>query len=391
VESVDRSAPHPRAGALAAGVLVAFGVAWLAWSWRCDLRYCERHLLRDYAATDPRDAAIAWGWRVASGVLGVVSLAAAPFVGRWVRRVGPAGGAAGLARIGAALVLALVAAEIGMRALHLPSPHDTSTRTEVRIGERDARYGWRYVASRASVLRHGGRDIEYAIDARHDRAPSLAAAIDPRAPTLIFAGESITAGHGLTWDESYPALVGRALDLQVVDLGVHGYGVDQAFLRLHDELSSFERPVAVVSFFYLPMLARMNDDTHPHLVFDGVEPRVVPVDGFFRELRLARVWREVVRYRDDSTLELAARIFRETDRLARAHGARAVFVAPGCWAAGRPDAYLVDELFAQQGLEVVDPSWALEHLPDDFHPSPAWTQRLADAVAAALRRDLASR
>jgi hypothetical protein len=394
VESVTPSSSpscaYPRTRLAVAVVLVGFGAFWLYWAYRCDLRYAERHLLDNFVAASSHDHVVARTYRLVLSALGVVSLAGAPFAARWAGRVGPAEAAGATFRMGIALALSLVASEIGMRVLHLPRGADISHLTQVRIGQPDPRYGWLYIASRASVLDHGKRDIEYAIDADHDRVPSASFVTDPSLPSILFAGESITMGHGLTWDETYPAIVGRSLDLQVVNLAVHGYGLDQAYLRLHDALPRFEHPVAVVSFFLVPMVPRMEEDTHPRLVFDGVEAKLEPSRGFWHDMHLAAAWRWLVPYRDDGVIQLAARLLKDEERMAQARGAKPLFVAPR-FGPTRVDQYLFDELFTQQGLDVVDVDFRWEQLPGDSHPNPVSTRRLADAVVAALRRELAMR
>ena len=82
-----------------------------------------------------------------------------------------------------------------------------------------------------------------------NRSASTTDAADPRAPTILFAGESIALGWGVAYDCSYPVLVGRALGLQVVDVAVTGFALDQAYLRLKDSLADFDAPVAVVTSY----------------------------------------------------------------------------------------------------------------------------------------------
>src|SRR5439155_4339562 len=62
-------------------------------------------------------------------------------------------------------------------------------------------------------------------------------------------GESVMFGEGLTYAESIPAQVGAMMGVQTANLAVHGYGNDQAYLRLQTELPHFLKPVAVVSLF----------------------------------------------------------------------------------------------------------------------------------------------
>jgi hypothetical protein len=389
----SRESPYPLARLVVEAVCVGLGLAAFAWAWRADLRYCERNLLFQYWAFDAGERAKAVAWRVAAVVVGcALVFLVRPRAGRFVARHGGVEAAMASLRMGLGLVLAFVASELALRVLHLPHAPDRAHTTEVLIGEEDARYGWRYIGPRKATLDQGRRPIEYAIDADHDRAPAPDFVPDLEAPTLLFTGESITVGHGLTWGETYPALVGSALDLQVVNLGVHGYGTDQAFLRLYDELPRFRRPVAVVTIFLAPMAVRMTNDDHPRLELDGLVPKVVPAHGFFHDLHVAQVERLLLPHPGDGALRMAARIFRETDRLARERGAKAVFVAPRFDSQEpRGDAYLIRELFTDQGLTVVDVDYKFEPLPDDGHPNAAATKRLADAVTLAIRAEVARR
>src|SRR5207253_6050594 len=120
------------------------GLAWLAWAWRCDDAYCERHLLPSFHVETPHDHVVTRTWRLLGAGVGVAFLIATPFAARWVRRVGLAEAAAATARIGVALVLSLVVAEIAMRRMNLPrlGGGDGPVPTEVRIGQPDPRYAW---------------------------------------------------------------------------------------------------------------------------------------------------------------------------------------------------------------------------------------------------------
>jgi len=66
-------------------------------------------------------------------------------------------------------------------------------------------------------------------------------------------------GEGLTWEESVPAQVGAMMGTQSANLAVHGFGTDQAYLRLQMELARFRRPVAVVSLFMTALFGRNLD------------------------------------------------------------------------------------------------------------------------------------
>ncbi|MEO6420942.1 MAG: hypothetical protein ABIP39_16130 [Polyangiaceae bacterium] len=371
-------------------IVVALGLAVLAWVYCADLGWFERHWF-PYAYSwvwDAADLKTARSWRIFGAVVGALLLfVVRPLLGRWAGRHTRAEVTDSVVRIGLSVVAALVSSEICLRALGLPKKPDKAQWVEVKIGEPDARYGWRYVGSHSTKMWQGGRDVEYAINAEHCRARSIDAVPDPALPTLIFTGESVTAGHGLRYEETFPALVGDAVKLQVVNLAVHGYGSDQAFLRLAENLPRFQHPVAVVTFFIPAMLWRLSDNDHPHLGFDGPLPKVVPL-GFWTDLRIEKIWKNVIPYRNELALE--AKIVRETARLAEERGAKAIFVAPRFNDQNpREDAYLVEQLFVQQGLTVVDTSFGYQSIAYDNHPDAASERRLADAVLVTLRTQLA--
>lgn len=289
------------------------------------------------------------------------------------------------ARVAAAAALALVASELLLRALGMPKKHDLAGSCDTRFAEVDARYGWVWRPSMAGVRRQGGREAHYAFDTERHRAASPAGVPDHGLPSILFAGESIMEGYALDWDETLPARVGGALGVQPVSLGVDGYGSDQAFLRLADALPQYSRVVAVVTLFFPGLVDRVAWVDHPRLFFEGDQARVVPgPPGFWTDLRLARVVREVWPGRDGAAMALTGRALRETARLARERGARPLFLAvhPGPdWAPG--DREVVDALLAAQGLETLELSF--DPIADHVHPDAASVRRMAAEVVAALR------
>lgn len=380
---------HPRVRLAVELLFTALAALALYWAWRADLRYCERHLLPRHFAWDDESPAIARRWRKLGVVVGLVLLfVVRPLFGRWAGRRSAREALVDFARYAVAVLLALVVSEIALRVTHRAAAPDRTHAIEVRIGQPDARLGWVFTPSKKNVIGHMDGPIEYAVNADGNRASSVEDDPDYAAPTLLFSGESITVGHGLPWEDTYPAIVGKAFGLQVVDLGVHGYGSDQAFVRLADRLARFKNVIAVVSIFHPPMLVRMRENDHPHLVFPigSGAPVVTPPED---ELRITRVFHNVIPYHDDSTYEGLKEILRETDRRARAQGAKAVFVYPQFdHEVPRRDAWMVDELFHEQGLTVVDTNFGFEPLPGDPHPNGASTRRLAEAIVEALRGEL---
>jgi hypothetical protein len=166
-----------------------------------------------------------------------------PRAGAWAARVGGREVLAACVRTAGAVVLALAVSELALRLTDTPWKHDFEHQCDTRMGERDPRYGWIWRASQTFTSNVGGRNVTFAFDAEHDRAPTADFTPDPHLPTILFVGESMVAGHGLTWEESLPARVGSALGVQVFNLGVSGYGCDQSFLRLADALPRYTHVV----------------------------------------------------------------------------------------------------------------------------------------------------
>src|SRR5204863_7236234 len=132
--------------------------------------------------------------------------------------------------------------------------------------------------------------------------------------------------EGLTWNESVPARVEEALGIKSANLSVHGYGTDQAYLRLETELPRFRRPVAVVLLFMTGLFGRNLDHDRPHL-----EPglRWQPAIPRSRLRSLAQLF---VPYRTDRAIEqglqMTRDVLRATVALARAHGAMPLLLVP---------------------------------------------------------------
>jgi hypothetical protein len=117
---------------------------------------------------------------------------------------------------------------------------------------------------------------------------------------------------------------------QTANLAVHGYGNDQAYLRLQTELPHFRRPVAVVSLFMTALFGRNLDQDRPHL-----GPGLVWLPAEHRS-RLSSLAKLVVPYRADTTVEggvtVTREVLRDTSELARVHGATADSRRAAVWA-----------------------------------------------------------
>lgn len=281
--------------------------------------------------------------------------------------------------------LALVASELVLRRVHL-RPTEWLVRDEEPRRQPDRRLGWVLAPGRVGISTIGGRRIEYAIDAAGDRVARVEQPVDRKRPTVVFIGESVIFGEGLTWDETIPAQTGAMLGLQSANLAVHGYSNDQAYMRLESELPRFRKPVAVVSLFMTALFGRNLDDDRPHL-----GPGLVWIPAQ-QPSRLAVLAGLVVPYRTDETVDRGVRMTREVLRgmvdLARTRGAEPLVVVPQFGPEADSERTLRERILGNGvpfQLVTLDAGW---RLPWDRHPNARAAHAIAAAIAARLRQRL---
>jgi len=276
------------------------------------------------------------------------------------------------------VVLALVASNLMLRLVHLRPGEWLSAKDEPRR-QPDPQLGWTWVPARTGHKNIGGRGIDYAIDPAGYRVSSVDEPVDPERPTILFTGESVMFGEGLTYEESIPAQVGAMMGVQTANLAVHGYGNDQAYMRLKTELPHFRRPVAVVSLFMTALFGRNLDQDRPHL-----GPGLVWLPAQ-QPSRLSSLTKLIVPYRADTTVERGVTVtqivLRATSDLAQAHGATPLLVVLQFGHEEGPEQALRRRILDNANMPYVfvdiDSSWRLSW---DRHPNA----RAAHAIAAAI-------
>jgi len=104
--------------------------------------------------------------------------------------------------------------------------------------------------------------MDYYFDQYGIRAAKAERQIDFNKPRLVFIGCSITFGEGVSYEDSYPAVIGRLLDNQyeIINLGVQGYGADQAYLRLKQYVNDLRPSIVVYTFIPDHLLRNINFD-----------------------------------------------------------------------------------------------------------------------------------
>jgi len=279
-----------------------------------------------------------------------------------------------------AVILAFGAAEMLLRVLPWFSTHQLPTQREP-LRRRDTVLGWSYAPDRVGRGELGGRMIEYAFDPAGHRVRRRGEVVDYAQPSVLFVGESIMGGHGVTYDETIPANVGARLGLQPANLAVGGYATDQMYLRLKAEWPRYQQPRALVVLF-MPLLFHRNlERDRPHLA-PGLAWRPASDDW-----RLVQIARRLLPYRSDRQIDEAVLMTRQAltamTEMARAKGATPLILVPELTPETAEEAEIRTRVLA--GLPYVrvpvDPTW---RVAGNRHPDARATVRLAEVVAAYL-------
>jgi hypothetical protein len=289
-----------------------------------------------------------------------------------------------------AAVLGLGAGELLLRQVQLRPVGWLVPDDEEPLRRRDPRLGWTLVPARTGHSTVAGRVIDYSIDPAGYRVRRVDEPVDPEQPTILFIGESVMFGEGLTWEESVPAQVGAMMGIQSANLAVHGFSSDQAYLRLETALPRFRRPVAVVSLFMPALFGRNLDDNRPRL---GPGLTWLPPEQHGKLAALAKL---LVPYRKTDTVERGVAMTREvlsaTVNVARARGARALIVVPQFGVEEQAERAIRQRILDETGLPYVsveiDEGWRLAWA---LHPNSHAARVIATAVAAHLPHHVETR
>jgi len=280
-----------------------------------------------------------------------------------------------------AAALAIAASEATLRRVHL-RPTEWLLADEEPRRQADPQLGWVLAPARTGRSVVGGRTIEYAIDREGYRARRFDEPVDLAQPAIVFAGESVMFGEGLTWDESIPAQAGALVGARSVNVAVHGYSTDQIYLRLARDLPRFRQPTAVVSIFMPELFGRNLDDDRPYLA-----PGLIwqPAQQASRLASLAAL---LVPYRRAETVERGFRmthdVLRAIVELAERRRAAGLIVVPQFGREDGAQRAIRDRVLTDDIPHVVvplDPDW---RLPWDRHPNARAARAIATAIAERL-------
>jgi GDSL-like Lipase/Acylhydrolase family len=144
--------------------------------------------------------------------------------------------------------------------------------------------GWDNPAGVRRLASCGGEQVTYSYDAarvrRHgDRSPQNA--------VVVVAGDSYTQGDDAADDDTYPAALEKIFDVGVANLGVGGYGPEQALLKLESLIDRFPHARVAVLSILSDDTRRMMNSFRPVLnretgILFGFKPYLR--DGVFQDL-----------------------------------------------------------------------------------------------------------
>jgi hypothetical protein len=368
---------------IAEGSSVALGALLILCAALADHGWLDRHLLPQMFMPRGEQVLI---WSVERAVAGAFGLLLAFPIRRLLGRIVRAGGGRDLAlsllMTGAAIGLAVLASEAVLRTGDWERL-ERWVAEEEPLRHADPLIGWVNVPNRVGFETYDGRRIRYDMDGDGRRIADLGRPIDPARPSILFAGESMLFGFRLNWDETAAAHIAAESGLQAVNLSVNGYGADQEWLRLRQELPHFAQPKVVIALFAPMMIERSLDRHRPHLDADlrwhDAEP------GW----RLGKVLRKLLLYHSAARIDAGIAASRAglvaIVNAARTRGARPLILVPEIGPEQPIERRLREKVLAGLPSVVVeiDPAWTI---PGDGHPDTRANAEMADAVLKALNR-----
>jgi hypothetical protein len=138
------------------------------------------------------------------------------------------------------------------------------------------------------VLNTNSRGVRGTTEYPKDKAPGQG--------RFIVLGDSFTFGEEVSDDETYAARLGQSLPgIEILNLGVHGYGHDQMLLYLQEEGIAYHPDMVLVGFVYADAFRNIvdfRDFAKPRYVFavDGLQLVGSPVPSPAEVLQ-SELWR----------------------------------------------------------------------------------------------------
>jgi hypothetical protein len=143
------------------------------------------------------------------------------------------------------------------------------------IGQFDEKLGWSLKPLSHGTSNRTGYEIEYRINSKGLRGPEVSYAKPEGRFRIVLLGDSRTFGFGVPIEKHFSTLLqGYFKDVEVINMGVGGFGVDQELLYLQLEGVRYQ-PEIVLAY-----VAHYGNHRHMHTErFGKKKPRFVLDDG----------------------------------------------------------------------------------------------------------------
>lgn len=143
------------------------------------------------------------------------------------------------------------------------------------VGQFDSQLGWTLAPNVTGVSHRTGEPIEYRINSQGLRDTETPYEKPPGVFRIVLLGDSRTFGFGMAIEKHFSSLIeGYFENLEVINMGVSGYGVDQELLFLRAEGFRYQ-PDLVIAY-----VAHYGGHRHMHTHrFGKNKPRFYLVDG----------------------------------------------------------------------------------------------------------------
>jgi len=356
---------------------------------------------------------VAYGLLVALTVLALASILGRRWVSRaWVRLF-PTRKRLVFAcvALAASVSLTLLALEVALRIVHKPFAESWEPQESARA-QFDPEIGWTYRPNQSAWVDFVGGQPSVLVNHNEigARVRSEGLRFDQEAPTLILVGCSYTMGFGLPYEETFAGYLESlpGFPLQVVNLGVEGYGTDQSMLILKRYFDSFNTKAVVFTYSEGQNDRNLNYDRrilYGDARFVGTKPlfglhrdgsvylRKKPI--LYEDLSYSRVWAYIQiawqRRGPKPTFDLTRALVEEMREYAEARGATFIVVD---WDWIYTDYVGAPPPFEGMDIHLIDtgdnapPKWGKWNskwrLPNDSHPSAVSALRVGELICQEL-------
>lgn len=302
------------------------------------------------------------------------------------------------------LGLGVIAAEGLARVLQFPFKAKW-TPSENPLARFDPELGWSYIPNQSATQEFGAdhRKVPMYFDDLGSRVGKPGDRANRLAPTALFVGDSITFGHGVTYEESFVGRLAMRPDFpfQVVNLGVQAYGTDQSLLLLKRQFKQFNTKLVVLTFTANQIGRNEVYDRRiqfPDGLFLGTKPKfALKPDGSlylaktavdFKDYSYSHLWAALmvleVRWGPRPTVQLTRALIREMKEFAESNGAKFVVVD---WFDDGDFPWGLDVDVIRVGANA-PPGWSDWTIPGETHPDPRANLYASEYIASELQRIL---